>query len=273
MLKFYTPRQPSLGDPTVTPSRLRLQSVDTDWESAGDAILSTARLIVPYEGGAIRTIITGGKKHATGVYPSRKTGSRQYWEGFPERWMILESEVAAWVIDYQTQPFRFEFVYDGTPYTYIADHCRQLEDGTVEVIEVKRTERDLSDPDYRLKLACVHELCRQVTWSFKVAFLHRSQTTRNRQRNLELIQSRRFVTIRSSHLQALADFRRKNGPESTYEALTIALSEGHAFLGRAVVQALIARGLLTIDLDRPLVSNTPVTILEPATPAASSLRN
>lgn len=174
MLPFITPRRPSLGDSTIMPSRLRIQAVENVEEDSGDASPATARLVVPHEGGALRTIITGTKKHATGVYPSRKTGRNQYWEGFPERLLMLDSEVDHNVIDYQTQPFRFEFVYDGRPYTYIADHCRQLRDGTVEVIEVKRTERDLEDPDYRLKLACVEELCRQVTWTFKVALLHRT---------------------------------------------------------------------------------------------------
>ena len=272
MKNASTPGPSDLGEPSITSSRPGRESVDEASEHPILRELSGARIVLPHEGGSLRTIITGTKKHATGVLSSRKTGFRQYWEGFPERMMILESEVDHRVVDYQSQPFRFEFVHRGRPWIYIADHCRQLRDGTVEVIEVKRTARDLRDPDYQVKLECVNELCGQMGWQFKVAFLSKYQVPEQRRKNLELIHSRRFATVDRQHHDVLIKHERSVGKRTSLRELGGKLIPDQPQLAAAVVQALIAHGRLVVDLDRPLAPETPIQIVQPAASINSAFR-
>lgn len=226
--------------------------------------VSGARIVLPHEGGSLRTVITGSKKHPTGVLASRKTGFSQYWEGFPERLLILSSEVDHRVADYQAQPFRFEFVHGGRLLTYIADHVRQYHDGSVEVVEVKRTSRDLKDPDYQLKLGCVREICEELGWKFTVAFLSRDVVPRQLQRNLELIHSRRFATIGKPHLRAIAAFEQERGSHGEYGELSRFLMPGRPTIGETITQGLIAVGRLVADLTKPLLAGSLIRIERPA---------
>jgi hypothetical protein len=267
-----TPRPARLGEPSVASSRSGSNLDEDAPELTSLREFSGARIVLPHEGGSLRTIITGTKKHATGVLSSRKTGFRQYWEGFPERMMILESEVDHRVVDYQTQPFRFEFVHNGRPWVYIADHCRQLRDGTVEVIEVKRTALDLRDPEYTMKLSCVNDLCREMGWDFKVAFLSKHHLREQRRKNLEIIHSRRFASVDRRHQDVLTEHKQTQGSVSSFRDLGRQLAPNQPQRADAIIQALIAQGTLAVDLDRPLAPNTPVHIVEPALSITSVFR-
>lgn len=273
MTVALAPRPCSLDDLPQSHCRSAEQSEGNNSSVEAHFEYPGARIVIPQEGGSLRTIITGTKKHATGVLQSRKTGYRQYWEGFPERMMILESEVDHRVTDYQTQPFRFEFVLNGRPTIYIPDHCRQLRDGSVEVIEVKRSAHDLRDPEYASKLNCAQDLCARLGWHFKVALLGREHIPWQRQANLELLHARRFVSIGYHHLQILNGQHRSDGPAAYFGDLQSKLAPNQRQNGAAILHALIAHGKLAVDLDRPLVADSIVHFVESIPSMKSAFRS
>lgn len=125
-------------------------------------LTAQATLVLPTNGSSIRSIITGRRIITTGVYASRKSGRAHPYESMNERAFFMHCEVDTNIVDYRAQPFRFEFVMDGSKRTYIADAVVLLADGSLEVIEIKNDRRFLQDPDYQLKLSAVADICRQV---------------------------------------------------------------------------------------------------------------
>lgn len=249
-----------VADPTITPSHLRIRP-DVGWPAPQDVLTKMGDIFVAKDRGSLRTIVTGGIKHVTGWYPSYKAKRTQHWQGIPERTMVHVSEVDPSVVDYQTQPFRFEFAHGGSRHIYIADLWRLRSDGTNEIIEVKRDDKDLRDPEYRFKLACVAEICRRLDWTFAVYLKDEITTSLNHARNVELVQSRRFASVTADHVSRLSQHAEQVGIATTYGRVSAALEPDDHLIGNAVAQALMVRRRLSIDIKNPLHPDSAVVIL------------
>jgi hypothetical protein len=144
---------------------LRRPGLASDWS----AVSSAARVVMNVDGRAIRNPITGRRAQPTGIYVGRKPGRALVHESMNEHAFLQHSEVDTSVIDYLSQPCRFEFVMDGVKRAYIADCARFLANGRIEIVEVKSDGRWARDPDYAAKLNYVEAICKAVGWSFRVA--------------------------------------------------------------------------------------------------------
>ncbi len=264
------PRLPNLADIEVDPSRLRLKRVATTWEGGEASTSLLARMTVLQHGGYSLPIVTRGKKHLRVRMPSRKTGTRQMLEGPSEFFLGMDSEVRWDVRDWEGHPMVFDLVYDGRPMQYHLDLMRQLRDGTVHCIEAKRTERDLADPDYRLKLACVAEICRRVGWEFLVCYKAEIQGSKARRHNVELLFGQVYKKLERSQEKTALHFENDNLPVA-WGSLRDALAPTSRIEGNAIINHLATRQRLAFDID---VVVTPDTLVQPvpAAPAVASMR-
>jgi hypothetical protein len=119
----------------------------------------------------------------------QKSRARPSLRGHDEAALLKYCEVDTRVVDYLSQPFRFEFVMDGKKRIYVADCARLLDDGTVEVIEAKGDRNNLGDADYVQKLDRVRELCLELGWRFKIVTRRRLFEPAAIHANVEFVQS------------------------------------------------------------------------------------
>jgi len=261
-VSFPMRRGPARPYPSTRPSvrktiELTLGASPTplSWE----AINAVGRIVTTPDDRPIRTIITGRRRITTGVYPSTKSGRSHPFEGMNERGFFMRSEVDTRVIDYRAQPFRFEFVVDGSKRIYIADCARLLADGRIEVVEVKNDRRALKDPDYALKLAHVEQICAQLGWSFRVVLKDEIFLPATVFANVEDVQACRQVRFDASHGYIALDLIESMGGQAPLGALAERI--GDRRVGMAIAKAMMVARLIDIDLTRPLGADSAVSAI------------
>jgi hypothetical protein len=161
---------------------------------------------------------------------------------------------------------------DGKRQAYIADQARLYADGHVEVIEAKSTERGFSDLDYRRKLDRAEEIFDRIGWRFRRVIRSKIFRSEVEARNVGLVQSRGFVAVKPSHLEALALIREAGDFAVAYGDLATRLEPDQPLFGEAVAQALMVRREIHIDVARHLTPDTPVWILSSPTQIANPAR-
>ncbi len=231
-----------------------------------EALSTIARIVVTPDDRPIRTIVTGRRHVTTGYYSSAKCGRALPFESMNEQAFIMHSEVDTGVVAYRVQPFRFEFVVDGVQRIYIADAARILDDGRIEVVEVKHDRRALRDPDYASKLAYVREICARLGWSFRAVLRDQLFQPATVYRNVVEIQSRRQIAFDHSHSYAGVNLLERMGGEAPLGDVADALGERRK--GRAMAMAMMVARLLKIDLLRPLTDESMVALVPSRTPNA-----
>lgn len=251
---------PERVDQTQVPSRTRLRAPGIKDALADNPPI--ARIEVLQQGGYNRPVITRGGLHARGRFRSQKTGLTQVFEGNVEPILAMRNEVDALVIDYQCHPFRIHLTVNGKRHTYSPDSIRILADGSIELIEAKRTAADLRDPEYREILAEVKEICRQCSWHFRVVFLSDIAPTNESKRNIEALFSRLFGAL-SSKEERTCEMVRNEGKPISWSDLRARLPDAEPRHGDAVIEAAAAKGFFSFDLDR---QRTCGTILHPVLP-------
>lgn len=248
-----------LRDPSYEPDRTRVRLYD-EARRKSDELVSMGDMFVADHGGSLRTF-SGNLSHENGCWPSYKRRRNQHWEGMAQRNALLKAEVDLDVIWAQSEARRFEFVLGGKRRRYTCDVEERRVDGKCVITEIKRDEADLDDEDYQLTLAGVAEICRRCGWLFQIVFSHEIFASTHHRDNVELFQARRFARVGPEHMRRLQDFAWSNGPSTTYEELSTALEPGFQPGGAAVLQALLVRRMIEIDLTQPLYPERPVTIL------------
>lgn len=253
---------PIRRDDSQRPTPNRLRRVTDRWLPLGETSM-IARITVLRHGGHDRPVITRGAKHSRFRFISDKTHTTQLGEGPGEEMLAYYNEVATEVVDYECHPFQIDLATGDGHKRYRPDAVRQLADGTVELIEVKRTERDLDDPEYRELLAAIAELCRICGWKFSVLHLEDIDPPgTERRKNVEGLYARRAMDL-SREEDRLAGRLVATGMPITWRELRDRVSPGDPLHGDAVIERLLAGGMLSCDLDLPL---TPSTVLTPARP-------
>ncbi|MEO7468779.1 MAG: hypothetical protein ABIV36_17325 [Sphingobium limneticum] len=229
-----------------------------------------AKITVFRHGGHERPVIGRGSKHLRFRFPSMKTGTTQLGEGRGEEFLALFNEVVTEVGDYECHPYKFEYSRDGKVRSYRPDAVRMFRNGTVELLECKRTPADLADEDDRENLAVVAEIARLVGMKFRVLYLDEIYGTAARRSNVWGLFARRSMDLTRDE-ERLARRIVGNGEPVEWGDLREWLSPTDLLRGDAVIEALLARGTLATDLD---VSLTTGTILQPTEPftAPSEIR-
>lgn len=254
--QHHNPVLPAVRGPgRPSPSRLRRPG-----DHRPDQIRA-AVLHVPQESGAIRTLVGGAHRHLIGVFPSKKTGLPNPFEGRLERALIHWCEVDGRVVDYQSQAARLVFPTDAGRREWIIDLLRQMEDGTVEAIEVKRSERDLRDPDYALKLSYARAIVESFGWRFRIMMAEQIYGPLARIRNVARIQMRRSVHI-DHDAQARFERLATSHPIALFQQVREVLDD-RIVQGVALAQRMIAAGRVLVDLDRDIRDNTVVQLRPP----------
>lgn len=256
--EFTCPRPTWSARPSVHDTvrvRLGQPAAPLSWEAIG----AIARVVTTPDDRPIRTIVTGRRRITTGIYPSTKSGRSFPFEGMNERGFLMRCEVDTDVVDYRAQPFRFEFVVDGTKRIYIADCARLLASGQIEVVEVKNDRRALSDPDYALKLRYVREICAQLGWGFRVVLKDEIFTPPAVFANVVAIQSRRQVRYDASHAYLAFNLIDRMGGEAPVGRIAETLGERR--VGMAMTQAMMVSRLVDIDLSTPLGDDSSVRLV------------
>lgn len=250
--------------------RLLLDS--EDWGPTDSPTGAVAKLLVPENGSAIRPIIAGTRKHATGAYPSFKTRRTQYWEGVAERALIHEAETYPQIVCYQMNGYTLEFPFNGKTVRYTPDQVREYADGYIEFIEAKSSQRGFSDDGYNRMLLHVEAILAARGRGFRRVTGHEIFVSALHRDNVGITQSRRFVTVKPDHLDVLEKLRAANAFVVACGELARHFEPDQPLYGMAVVQALMVRRHLHIDLKSPLGADTAVWILpEPTTSTQTTM--
>lgn len=224
------------------------------WES----LTAIATMVLPVSGGSIRTIVTGRRVITTGVYASRKTGRAHPYESKNERAFFMNCEVDTDIVEYRAQPFRLEFVIDGKKRIYIADAVRLQANSIVEVVEIKKDQRQLKDPDYYLKLQAVRAICDQKGWQFRILFQHDLCEPILRFQNIEDIQSWAFTDYGSSDVFKAVQYLSIHKRASLGD---LADRLGSQPVGIAKLKAMMVGRIVRLDLDSKLDEDSLVTLV------------
>lgn len=249
------PEMPSNAPPHSLMARVRGGLVD----SARQELVVAGRVVLTPDGKPIRSILTGRKLRTTGSYASRKSGCGQVYESMVERAFFLECEVDTDVVDYRAQPFRIEVVIDGRLRTYIADCVRLMADGSIEVVEIKGSARQLVDPDYVTKLSAVRSVCAAAGWSFRVITSDQIMRPPVRYRNIEEIQLSKHVRYGTKEIYVAHRAIEEFDGIGRLGAVADAVHAGP--IGRQIVMAMMVGRVVSIDLDPPLSAASEVTLI------------
>jgi hypothetical protein len=220
----------------------------------------------------MRSVLTGRRVIVTGFYNSRKAGRALPFEGMNEAALLKYCEVDTRVVDYLSQPFRFEFVMDGKKRIYVADCARLLDDGTVEVIEAKGDRNNLGDADYVQKLDRVRELCLELGWRFKIVTRRRLFEPAAIHANVEFVQSRRHVVVDALRAHQAVERIRLDGGRSPLGRLSELWENWQ--IGLATLQSMMVRRRLAIDIAQPISRDSYASLIgdAPATLFGSAAR-
>jgi len=224
---------------------------ETDW------LGTAARLVTTPDRRAIRSVLTGRRVMVTGSYASKKARRGLPYEGMNELALLQLSEVDIQVVDFRSQPFRFEFTLGGVQRAYIADCVRVLADGRVEVVEVKSDSRALKDADYADKLRVVERLCAALGWSFRVAFKRHLFEPATRRENILWVQSQRMTRFGTADVYVALEALVVSGGEAPLRAVAERLGDHR--VGTAMLMAMMVARIVELDLDAPISDQTRVS--------------
>lgn len=254
-------RIPNYRSPTEPASRSRVRRNVERWPGTVE-VSRLAQIVVLHHGGHNRPIITRGGKHLRSRMGSRKTGLQQIVEGRGHRDFTMWNEINPQVLDFQAHPFHIRFQAHGEWFDYYPDHIRIMRDGTIELIEVKRSVEDLGNAKYCTKLGIVAEIARRAGWNFRILYHADITGPRWRMMNVEAVYSRRFMSVSRQEQAAISSFVAA-GAKQTWAKLRDQVSPDDCRRGNAVIENAIALGRIDIDFDQRITDATVVLPLEP----------
>jgi hypothetical protein len=224
----------------------------------------------PIEGGILATIvsredlrpmrrITNGRRHRpVGSYYSLKNGGGVPWESRVELRGYYHAEVDPLVVRYRAQPHTLEMLQEGRLRKYTPDREDQLEDGQIEILEIKDTYKPDVDDDYHMKLKMAERVYQSLGWRFRIVELAEIEAE-PRFGAVEAVQAYRRTAVTTQDIVALADLRGKS-PDLTLGDLCEALAPPTLGLHKACAMAV--RRIVAIELDRGLISEAVVRLLQ-----------
>ena len=248
-----------LRDPSFRPDRTRLMPRHAEMPVADERLTSMGEMIMEAEGGSLRTF-TGDRNHENGIWPGWKRQRLQHWEGTAQRFALLAAECDFTVDWAQSEPCLLRFPIGDEWFDWYADLWVSRTDGPDELWEIKRDERQLEKPGYRLKLAGADEICRRIGMRFRLVMVDEIVENRHHRDNLETFAARRFVSMSPAHVRRFEAFAVGNGPETTYGELANVIDPACPARGAAVIQGLVVRRRVEIDLRALLTNRTPLRI-------------
>lgn len=223
------------------------------------------QIVVEPDGNPIRTIITGGKRIYTGEFQSRKNRRTNPWESIDaELPAMMDAEVRTDVKWWLAQPCRFEMIDPDTNKTlvHIPDQALRLLDGARWQVVIREFKRDLAevdrDPGYARKIEVAKSFCARIGWRYEV-FDIRSLGNATRRENVRMIAGHRHTKFGPRDIDVvrrLGEGRRPFAYGEACEAL------GGFRRGKKTLHALMVDRIVAIPLDRVIVCDTPVALID-----------
>jgi hypothetical protein len=205
------------------------------------------------DGGPVRTIRNFNQRIPSGRYFSFKCRRPLDWEAFHERHLFWICDADARVRTYLSQPHKLVMhLTNGRSLIYFPDLSRQMEDGTTEIIETKKTKEEVSsDPDYELKLEFARDVYEtERGWTFRILTAEDDieiEPLLSNARTIKRDGSTRILTPDIEEL--LSAFDAARGPLAYAKAVE-ALTRGEVSrrYAQAKLHALVIRRLAGIDI-------------------------
>ncbi len=225
-------------------------------------VVTKIRFVRAKHGGPIRTIVERRDSKPTGKFASAKRGLGLPWESLHERHLMWISEADARVRHFLAQPFRLEFTLRGVKrkMIYFPDLERVLDDGTVEVIEVKASmDEVVKDRDYAFKISLAKKACRARGYKFRVVTAKDYIDCGPRLKNAIAIKCDRFTKLRTVDITRFLEAIELGGGKLSYAAAIAAISEDgdrEDGFARRKLHAMIVRRLASIDINKPITPNS-----------------
>ncbi|MEL6060205.1 MULTISPECIES: TnsA endonuclease N-terminal domain-containing protein [unclassified Methylobacterium] len=238
-----------------------------DLDTALLDIRTAAKIDVGVRGGPVRLIINGRHHKPVGRYASRKARRSLPWEALAELAYLWVCEADADVVSYLSQPHRLTIrLPGGKSAVYYPDVRRDLADGGVEIVEIKKREEDARrTPDYALKLELARLVYEGLGWTYLI-LSEADLKDRRELRTAEAIQRNRTARVTGQERHRLAEAVYRAGGSLPFAEAAEALGGGSR--GRAKLHAAIVLRVVSIDLTRPLNRGAPVRLVSPAARAA-----
>jgi hypothetical protein len=216
----------------------------------------------------VRKITNHGFLKRIGKFPSLKLGRMVWWESPVERDYIHLLEADGAVSFYKEQPLRIHFVLDGKEYFYTPDFLVKRY-RKIQIVEVKPEKKIHSEENQR-RFRAAFKACLQRGYEFIVA----TDTIIRLQPRLDNIKlfwkySRTPLDSLRYYLYCQELFSQRN---------EIALEElFHLFalkgVSKRVIYALLYRGVLRVDLMKPIGNVSTVSLQNPACNAEKKVLN
>lgn len=241
-----------------------------DTPSARAEFLAPARAVIVEapNGAPIRTFVEFAHSKPTGRWTSRKCRRAFPWESYAERHHFRCCEVDAKITRYLAQPHRLEILNGRSrPLLYFPDLRLEYADGTTEIVEIKRVEEELADPEYGEKLAGAASVYQALSWSFRVVIAEEEIEIDPAYSNAKAICVDRFSLIPRPAMLAIEEaFHVESavalGKTEEIVAKAAGIPLDHAV---AIVRAMVCTRRVAIDFTKRIRRDSPVTKPEQTT--------
>ena len=194
-----------------------------------------------------RTVVSRSRARPTGKFPSWKMGRMIQWESCHELNAYRLLDVNPYVVNYFEQPLLIRYIQDGIPHFHYPDTLVQFKD-SFELWEIK-TAKDAAKPEYiqrtqflrgtlpnlgyRYRLIIAEDLAREPRLSNCLILL---KFGRNPVSLLAEEQLRQILLV-TGNISWDSILQGAMGPE-----------------GRKIICRLVLKGVLTFDIEKPLLS-------------------
>lgn len=232
-------------------------------------ILAPAKAVIVQAEGfrPIRTFVEAAHSKAVGRWTSRKSRRALPWESYAERHLFRCCEVDPKVQRFLAQPHRLEMMAGGPrPLVYFPDVRIDYADGTTEIVEVKNTEQELSDPDYAEKLAGAGAVYKALGWGFRVAVAEEEIEIDPIYSNAKAVCADRFALIVRPAVLAIEERFHIDNEVALGKAEEIVAEAARIPLERAtaILRAMMCTRRVAVDPRRRIHRDSPVTKPEEA---------
>lgn len=249
-----------LIDPTIRPDSQNLVPIEHDFPDVDEEFVVGAVAVRTTTGQPYRKM-SGKKRSEQFAFPSVRSGTTLMVEGSAHMAHVLRCEVQH-EQDYvltESLALKWRDPRDGAKRLHVVDTEIRKDGRMAGIVEIKRSEYDVRDPEKRFFYACVHEILRRIAVPFEILFARDIFENRTHRKNCELVAMRRFVAPEFRHLERLARLAARC-PASTYAEIAHSLEPTRPLFGEALVQGLIVRGRVHVDLTQRLRPSTPASI-------------
>jgi hypothetical protein len=228
-------------------------------------MLAAARAVIVEAPGwrPIRTFVEFAHSKPTGRWTSRKSRRAFTWESFGERHAFRCYEVDASVTRFLCQPHRLEIAVAGRPrpLIYFPDLRVERADGTTEIVEIKKTEEELRDPDYAEKLFLAEAIYAAIDWKFRVRIAKDEIEVDPLYSNAKRICADRFSLIgRPATLAIEEAFHATEVIAAGKAAEIVATAAGvPPERATAILRAMVCTRAVAVDVDHRIGRDSPIT--------------